>query len=102
MYVEASSPRKPGDKAVMESPRIPITGDRCYFEFWYHMYGSGIGQLIVNLETSYGYANNLLTLTGDQGDRLVKLSISRLTHHPTILGLYGRAYYFPLFTFSCD
>ena len=66
-YIEASSPRKPGDKSTITSPTIPITGSRCELEFWYHMGGSGIGMLLVNLDFGY-YSENLMTLTGDQGD----------------------------------
>ena len=71
MYVEASAPRKPGDKATMFSPKVPMSGSKCELEFWYHMQGAGIGMLLVNMEVDYTYStstSNILTLTGDQGD----------------------------------
>lgn len=46
MYIETSAPRKPGDKARLKSPLYQDSGDIC-INFWYHMYGSGIGTLNV-------------------------------------------------------
>ena len=46
MYIEASSPRRSGDKARLLSPRYTDRQDMCV-QFYYHMYGSGIGALNV-------------------------------------------------------
>jgi len=48
LYIEASTPRKKGDNAILESPRITSPGDYC-LTFWYHMYGDDIGSLYVRL-----------------------------------------------------
>lgn len=52
IYIEASSPRKPGDNAMLVSAQQPSpTSDQC-FEFWYSMYGVETGTL--NLYIEYG------------------------------------------------
>ena len=45
MFIEASYPRLPNDKAILTLPHIYKTGPRCELRFWYHMMGSGIGSL---------------------------------------------------------
>ena len=45
MFIEASYPRLPNDKAILTLPHIYKTGPRCELRFWYHMMGSGIGAL---------------------------------------------------------
>ena len=46
MYIEASRPHRNGDKARLLSPRYTDRQDMCV-QFYYHMYGSGIGTLNV-------------------------------------------------------
>ena len=51
LYIEASPPRKLGDKARLESPFISdhnVTS----VEFWYHMYGLGVNTLNVYIQRS--------------------------------------------------
>ena len=65
-FIEASSPRRPGDKAIL---KIYGSGeDRCFF-FAYHMSGTGTGSLSVyNQELGRGLLPALLWLkSGDQG-----------------------------------
>ena len=38
IYIETSSPTKPGDKARIKSPVFKNNDYSC-FELWYHMYG---------------------------------------------------------------
>ena len=38
IFIEASSPRKVNDTAVIASPTVNSDGDYC-LTFWYHMYG---------------------------------------------------------------
>jgi len=46
MYIEASSPRKPGDKAWLSSEIMErTTGSGRCLKFWYHMQGVGMGTL---------------------------------------------------------
>ena len=44
IYTDSSSPRKTGDKARLISPKIH--GPSC-LTFYYHMYGKGMGCLVV-------------------------------------------------------
>ena len=46
MYIETSYPRKQGQKARLLSPSYTDNSDICV-QFWYHMYGDGIGTLNV-------------------------------------------------------
>ncbi|XP_033751998.1 MAM and LDL-receptor class A domain-containing protein 1-like [Pecten maximus] len=50
MYIETSSPRKPGDKARLISPTYTDSQAMCV-QFYYHMYGSNIGALNVYIQT---------------------------------------------------
>eukprot|EP00116_Pleurobrachia_bachei_P000447 sb/3460709/ len=54
IYIESSSPRKPGDMAAVKSPNIQYTGSRCFMSFWYHMNGQHIGNLEVFQLDRYG------------------------------------------------
>jgi len=62
MYIETSSPRQQGDKAVLNSPQLQFSGSMC-LKFYYHMYGSDIGTLNVIIN-----GNNVFTASGDQGN----------------------------------
>ena len=46
MYIEASSPRKMGDFAQLETPWLSYE-PHC-FRMWYHMRGRNIGKLTVS------------------------------------------------------
>lgn len=67
MYIETSSPRSNGDIANFESPCFDLTSaSTATFSFYYHMYGSTIGSLNVELSTDNGstYPNLLWSQTG--------------------------------------
>ena len=50
------------------SRAFPATPRRCV-SFWYHMYGSGIGQLNVQIQTAgAGARHTVWSLSGEQGD----------------------------------
>ncbi|GFR70361.1 MAM and LDL-receptor class A domain-containing protein 1 [Elysia marginata] len=44
IYIEASSPRRPDDKAIIESPLITSLTEQCLV-FWYHMFGQHVNTL---------------------------------------------------------
>ena len=70
IYTEASSPRVPGDRFVIGNG--PYTsGNTICFSFWYHMYGEGMGSLLLN-----DYDNTLLRFDGDHGNIWRKASIT--------------------------
>ncbi|XP_068709846.1 MAM and LDL-receptor class A domain-containing protein 1-like isoform X3 [Montipora foliosa] len=77
MYIEASSPRVQGDYAVLSSPALLSTGNTC-ITFYYHMYGSGMGNLTVNVN-----GRVLFRKSGNQGDRWI---VAKLDNY--IVGVY--------------
>ena len=71
MYIETSSPRKPGDKARLISEEFPPVGllPRCV-TFWYHMYGNTVGTLRLISKTGPGNQSETVIweLSGNFGD----------------------------------
>ena len=68
MYTETSSPRTTGDIAILESPCFDLTSAfSANFSFYYHMYGSTMGTLYVELSTDNGatWPNLLWSQTGE-------------------------------------
>ena len=61
MYIEASSPRQPGDNAKLVIERL-VRGIVC-LKFFYHMYGSHMGTLNV-----FSGNKTIFTKSGDQGN----------------------------------
>lgn len=69
MYIETSSPRQPGDYARLNSPKLQFSGSMC-LQFYYHMYGAGMGTLTVNVN-----GNSVFTASGDKGDKWLEATI---------------------------
>ena len=65
LYAETSGILK-GDQAQLVSLTFPATKGRC-MTFWYHMYGSGMGDLNVYVNIN-GTKHKVWTMSGDQGD----------------------------------
>jgi len=66
MYIETSSPRNNGDTANFESPCFNLTSaSTATFSFYYHIFGTSIGGLYVELSTDNGstYPNLLWSQT---------------------------------------
>ena len=83
MFIEASSPRRPNEKARFISQQftpVPVRG-KC-LQFWYHMFGSDIGTLNVIQKTGPGNKSETLlwSLSGQQGTNwlLGKVSLSKI------------------------
>ncbi len=70
MYIETSTPMFGGKVAILESVDIDLNGtNAAQFAFSYHMYGSTMGTLNVDITDDNGTTwPTLWTLTGDQGD----------------------------------
>ena len=62
MYIEASSPRKPGESAKLVF-NVPNQGHQACLSFYYHMSGASAGTLNV-----YSGNNKVISLSGNQGD----------------------------------
>ncbi len=78
--MEASSPRKPNDTAVLGTRTILGTGTRvrraagdCRMRFFYHMLGSHIGSLNIYTATNYGQkGTKVWTASGNKGDQWLR------------------------------
>ncbi|XP_022096406.1 MAM and LDL-receptor class A domain-containing protein 1-like [Acanthaster planci] len=67
LFIEASYHYK-DDKANLNSEHFNPTDKAC-FQFWYHMLGKGIGELVVYVHDAVSdVAEEKLTISGNQGD----------------------------------
>jgi hypothetical protein len=66
MYIEASSPRKSGDKAVLRSDPV-IMGSSGEVQFYYNMYGSNIASLEVQVIDAAGTSHSAWKESGNKG-----------------------------------
>ena len=62
MYIETSSPRRPGDKAKLVFT-IPNNGEMSCLSFYYHMYGASVGTLNV-----YNGKSKVFNISGQQSN----------------------------------
>ena len=79
IYTEASG-SKAGDVAEFLSPCITINSSNSKLQFAYHMFGSGIGELHVDIQTEEGFINDVIpVLSGNkqivQGDDFKILTV---------------------------
>ena len=75
MYTEASAPRDDGDIAIMYSENIDIsTLTNPELNFYYHMYGSAIGDLNIDLYDGNNYVT-IFSISGDQGNQWIQKRI---------------------------
>ena len=70
MYIEASSPRRQGDKARMSKQFTGLAAGGSCLQFWYHMFGAHTGRLNVFV-TGQGKSSNW-SMIGQQGNQWVK------------------------------
>jgi len=66
MYIETSSPRSSGDKAILRSDPI-IMGSSGELEFYYNMYGGQIGSLEVQVVDAQGTTHSAWKKAGNKG-----------------------------------
>ncbi|XP_078591714.1 uncharacterized protein LOC144870889 isoform X2 [Branchiostoma floridae x Branchiostoma japonicum] len=92
MYIETSSPRVAGDRALLYSPTV-TTACTMYLHFWYHMYGSAIETLNVYVRTdSSPPAVPVFTRTGEQGNQWLSAEVEigiTGSYHVVIEGISG-------------
>uniref|UniRef100_K1RGU0 MAM domain-containing glycosylphosphatidylinositol anchor protein 1 n=1 Tax=Magallana gigas TaxID=29159 RepID=K1RGU0_MAGGI len=91
-YIETSSPRTNGDVAILQGPSITTSRTFC-LSFAYHMYGSNIDSLFVNLASPNGN-QTLFSRNGDAGDSWFVTSISIPASNGEIqfIGVRGSSY----------
>lgn len=95
MYIDASG-RKRGDKARLLTPQMQKTRAKC-LEFWYHMYGSGVGSLQLYKKTGRAVGARIWSKSGNQGDEWLITQVSvwsprrafRLSFEGTVGGSTG-------------
>lgn len=66
IYTEASSPAASGEVAYAISPCVYLSNSSMVLSFWYHMYGSDITGLHVDILHNGTWVNDVYTLTGQQ------------------------------------
>ena len=71
IYIETSSPRSQGDRAILYSPAIDISGlSSPQLRFFTHMYGNYIDSLIIDISDDNGITySNIFTKFSDQGNQ---------------------------------
>ena len=74
MYIETSSPRKPGEKAKLLLT-VPDNGKQSCFSFYFHMYGASAGTLNV-----YNGNHTVFNVSGDQGNNWHKVETDVFLH----------------------
>jgi len=62
LFIESSSPRRPGDKAILEACHLTI-GNGAFLKLKYHMHGSSMGKLEVKVGST-----QMWLAEGDKGD----------------------------------
>lgn len=70
MYIEASAPRLPHDKARMISPAYQQTSAEC-LQFYYHMHGNTMGSLNVYVSVNGNRGSPVWTRSGEQGNKWI-------------------------------
>ena len=65
MYIETSSPRRPGDKAKLVVT-VPNNGETSCLSFYYHMYGATVGTLNV-----YSGNSKVFNISGYQSNNWI-------------------------------
>ena len=70
LYIEASAPRRPGQKARILTPIYPATTGEC-IQFYYHMYGAGMGSLVLHTMANGQITGDIFTKRGNQGNRWI-------------------------------
>jgi PKD repeat protein len=77
VYTEASSPNYPSRTAELLSPTLSTDGaSNLTLSFWYHMYGSAMGSLHVDVSVNGVWQDDVATpLAGDQGNEWKQASV---------------------------
>lgn len=68
MYIDASAPRRQGDRAVLYSQMLISSSNQRCIKFWYNMNGQNVGTLNAGLKLANGRIIPRWTLSGNQGN----------------------------------
>ena len=97
MYIETSSPRKPGDVARLISPVYPASNEYNCLQFYYHQFGADIGALNI-YKRDVGGSLNAVKIFSSQGNRFDEWHVMEIQITPskpyTIIfeGVVGRGF----------
>lgn len=105
IYIEASSPRRPNDKAQLISQTFKGSSRPTCFQFWYSMVGTTIGSLNIYMQTvtTQNSVNKLMwSLSGNQQQPWIqgRFSINSRTSYQVYLylhshrGIHGKVFRF--------
>ncbi|KAI0225937.1 Zinc metalloproteinase dpy-31 [Lamellibrachia satsuma] len=94
IYIEASNPRRYGDRAVMLLPKLARGGHVCV-RFNYHMFGFHINELQLAKRSSSGHLNKVWSMVGEKRNRwlhaVVNVELSS-SEKLAFVGIRGREY----------
>ena len=77
LYFEASSPAKQGDTACFHSSKDFAAGSCYRLTFWYHMLGSAMGKLSVQIKNNGGGSTRtVFEKSGQQGDKWLQANVT--------------------------
>jgi PKD repeat protein len=92
LYLEASGPCV-NSTARLHSPCLDMTGiNQAEMSFWYHAYGSAIGELHVDAIVDGVLYEDLITpIVGNQGDQWINqiVDLSQFTNHQLVVVIRG-------------
>ena len=91
MYIETSSPRSYGDKAILSfsPPGLLGIGKVSCLKFYYHMYGATINRLNV-----FNGSSIVFTKSGQQGNRWLYAEVTVFVQN-TVSSILNRRQYSP-------
>ncbi len=99
-YVEASTPNYPYKTFICYTPTFDISNTPGrILSFWYHMYGSTIGDLTIHTVENDTLFNPVFTISGDQGNQwhLANINLDSLNiggpFKIAFIGFTGNSYY---------
>ncbi|KAK2191475.1 hypothetical protein NP493_53g21035 [Ridgeia piscesae] len=94
IYIEASSPRRYNDKAIIAIPQLYITGPHCV-TFNYHMYGFHINELRLAKMNTWEELTTIWQQYNDHGDTWLsaKVDVTMDNYHKlAFVGVVGHEY----------
>lgn len=83
VYTEASAANNgsPNKTALLQSPCIDLTGaNAANLTFWYHMFGTSVGSLDVEVSDDCSAWTSLFSVSGDQGNQWLQANIDLSSH----------------------
>ena len=98
IYTEASSPNYPNKIALLVSPCFDLSNTKdAKLSFWYHMYGSAMGSLKLEVSEDCEDWTNVWSISGNQGDTWHQAIVDLTAYSGTTItirfnGITGRNY----------